>query len=107
MYFGPENNNFSIGDAIALSDAGTVTIDTYAAVVHTLSTTQNFTLNFSNTGMFAYFIVTCDATPRTVTYGTGVHGAAATIALTASKKNVLTFIYDGTEHVLLSTQVLS
>lgn len=104
--FGFQDNNI-VSDILAGADVTTVNIDTSLAVVHTWSTTQNLTVNLSGTGLFCVLVITCDASSRTLTYGTGVHGAASTLALTASKKNVLTFVYDGTEHVLVGSQVLS
>lgn len=103
--FGFADNNIT-SDVVAEADSATMNIDT-TSICHSWTCTQNFTLNFSNTGFLVVLVITCDATPRTLTYGTGVHGAAGTLVLTASKKNVLFFIYDGTEHVLASSLSLS
>lgn len=97
-------------DIVAVIDVPSITINANSGRVQSWTMTQNTTLNFDATitepGESATLIITCDATPRTITYGTGVHGGASYV-LTASKKHVLVFIYDGTEYCLASTQVLS
>lgn len=97
-----------IADHVTETDAATVNIDTYAGVIHSWIMAQNTTINFLYEGLFTTLVITCDGTPRTITWGTGAHGAAASYVLTASKKHTLKFEYDGiSEHVLISTQVLS
>lgn len=47
-----------------------------------------------------------DGTGRTVTLGTGLVGTAATLALTASKKGYLEFVFDGVAWIETSRSVL-
>ncbi len=57
--------------------------------------TINATVSGSQVGDVLKFIFVSDSTGRTVTFGTGFTDSAATIAVTASKKAYIDFIFDG------------
>jgi hypothetical protein len=104
---GWNNNNIDPAYTVVL-DAATITIDTLSAMTFAWVMSQNTTLTFSNNGHEVNLVVTCDATPRTIDWtGGGIHSTATTYVLTANKKHVFSFVYDGTEHVLKSVTVLS
>lgn len=106
MDFGFNHANFTPA-TVSDTASSSITIDSLAGIVHTWVAGQDETINFSGDGLFVILVVICDASARTLTWGTGVHGAASTYVLTANKKHSLLFMYDGTEHVLVSTNVLS
>lgn len=106
MDYGFNHANLTPG-VVAETSAATINIDSLAGTTHTWVAGHDATINFSGDGAFVFLIPTCDASVRTLTWGTGVHGAAASYALTANKKHSLYFVYDGTEHVLTSVTVLS
>lgn len=75
-------------------DAATITLTIGNTNLYAWSASQNQTINASGTqvdGQEITVIITCDATPRTVTFNTGF-SANGTFILTISKKNVVRFI---------------
>ena len=71
---------------------------TGAATVN--ATVTGFPMNAEVTMTF-----TNDANTRVVTWGTNIKGAASTLSVTASKKAVARFIFDGTDLVMISSSV--
>lgn len=66
---------------------------------------RNISVNFSNFsyGKFFTLHLTCDATPRTVTWGAAIPAAFTSVTLTASKTTTFVFKNNGTNMILIST----
>ncbi len=75
-------------------DAATITLTIGNTNLYAWSASQAQTINASGTqvdGQEITCIITCDATPRVITFNTGF-SANGTLTCTASKKNVIRFI---------------
>lgn len=82
----------------ALTPGTTVTLTVTQGPVFTETAAQNQTINASGTqvaGQRIILIITNDATPRTITFGTGFR-AVSTLVGTANKAATISFVSDGT-----------
>jgi hypothetical protein len=80
-----------------------ITVNDLATIVEPATLTGNVTFTVANTdgilaGAELVIQVACDATPRTITFGTGF--SASAITGVASKKTTCVFKYDGTNWIL-------
>lgn len=82
----------------ALTPGTTVTLTVTNNKVQTDSAAQNQTINATGTqvaGQEIIIIISNDATPRTITFGTGFR-AVSTLVGTANKAATIHFVSDGT-----------
>jgi hypothetical protein len=79
--------------------------ETVRLVSLTGAQTINLTVTRAKVGDKLILILLADGTGRTVTLGTGFAYTAATIAVTASKKAIATFIFDGVAYVEVSRAI--
>ena len=82
----------------ALTPGTTVTLTVTTSKIYTDAAAQNQTINCTGTqvaGQEIILIISNDATPRTITFGTGFR-AASTLVGTANKAATIHFVSDGT-----------
>lgn len=90
--------------------AATMNLGATTANLFAFTANTDITINFTGSpsaGQEALLIITCDGTPRTITWGTGCVVTAATFVLTASKKHSVVFRHDGTTYVECSRATMA
>lgn len=90
--------NISTNATTVLTPGTTVTLTVTNNKVQTDAAAQNQTINASGTqvaGQEIIIIISNDATPRTITFGTGFR-AVSTLVGTANKAATVCFVSDGT-----------
>lgn len=88
----PRNNT------TALTPATTISLDVTLSTLYTWTAGQNATVNATGSQVAGQIIVlriTNDATPRTITFGTGFLAASVLVG-TISKSATIHFVSDGT-----------
>lgn len=94
-------NGNHIENVVSEVHAGTMNIDATTGVHHVWSATGNETVNIINgvSGNSIILSITCDATPRTITFGTGLATSVSTFLLTSLKQSVMTLEHNGTTFI--------
>lgn len=92
----------------AETHASSMTLDSTLGRIHTWTATGNETLTATGgqAGAELLLVITCDGTPRTISFSAGFH-ATGNFTLTASKISTISFIHDGNNFLEAARATLS